>query len=344
MSGLEVRGLEARIEEFRLGPVNLDAGAGGATVLLGPSGSGKTTLLRTVAGLHACAAGEVRLDGERLDGLPPERRRIGLVPPDLGLFRHRRVRRNVSYPLDLRGDPEAAAKADRWLERFELRPLAERYPEQLSSGERQRVAMARALAAEPRLLLWDEPLAALDVESRDALLRLLRELLETEQLPLVLVTHDPSVAFALAARLVVLGRGKVRFDGPPATLARGPLDRFAARFLGYDNLYRRDELDRFGDPALTSRLAAAAGPEGVVVPEEAVRWDVPSGAGTAAHVASLRWGAGGWRVGLRCGALVLYARGSGEAPGVRVGDPVRLDVDAASCRPLFAPAEDAGAP
>ena len=334
MSLLEVVDLRADRGSFRLGPVRLEVPPGSATVLLGPSGAGKTTLLRAIAGFLPLAGGSVRLDGAAVEALPVERRRFGFVPPNLGLFPQRRVRDNVRYPLALAGAPDAAAKAANWIERFGLTDLRDRYPHELSSGQRQRVAMARALAAEPRALLWDEPLAALDVESRDVLVRLLRDLLETERLPLLLVTHDPTTAFALASRVVVLDSGTVRRDCTPEALARGPLDRFVARFLGYENLYSASELARAEGASLAPRLIAAAGPGGLVVPPEAVRWRPGPEGPHAAQVAALRWTAAGWVVALRHGSLTFHVATPGATPGVRIGDRVGIDVEPAELKPL----------
>jgi ABC-type Fe3+/spermidine/putrescine transport system ATPase subunit len=334
VTGLVVDAVEASRGGFRLGPIDLEAPDGEATVLLGPSGAGKTTLLRAIAGFVPLAGGQIRLGGTPVAREPPERRGIGFVPPDLGLFPHRRVRRNVSYPLDLRGTPDAAARATGWIERFGLAGLADRFPSELSSGERQRVALARALAAEPRLLLWDEPLSALDVESRDALVRTLREVLDEQRLPLLLVTHDPATAFALASRLVVLESGRIRYRGSPHDLARDPFDRFVARFLGYENLYTAEELARAAPGSgVAAALLAVAGPEGVAVPVEAVHWSPASAAG-GPHVASLRWGTGGWTVGVRDGALTVFSAPTRDPPAVRVADPVALRVEVAAARPL----------
>ncbi len=334
LTALEVRDLEAVHGSFRLGPIRLDAGGGEATVVLGPSGAGKTTLLRAIAGFLPLRSGTIRLDGRAIERLPPERRGLGFVPPDLGLFPHLRVRANVRYPLDLQGHPDRARRAATWLERFGLGRLEARYPAELSSGERQRVAMARALAAEPRVLLWDEPLAALDVESRDELLRLLRTVLEAERIPLLLVTHDPAVAFGLASRLVVLEGGRARFDGPPEGLAAGRLDRFAARFLGYENLYSLAELEAAHDAGLAPRLLAAAGSEGIVVPADAVRWTGATDGGPRAEVAAVRWTAGGWVVAFRDGSLTVRSGPSRDPPGVRVGDRVALRVEPEGWKPL----------
>ena len=221
------------------------------------------------------------------------------------------------------------------MERFGLLPLARKFPAELSSGERQRVAMARALAARPRCLLWDEPLSALDVESRDTLIRLLRELIEEERLPLLLVTHDPATAFALASRIVVLERGRVRSDGPPEALAAGRLDRFTARFLGYENLFLKEELMTAQDSGLGSMLLRASGPAGVVVPTEALAWErAPTSAESSARVRAVRWTAAGWVIAFQQGALTLHSAPTRDPPLVRVGDPVGLIVDPARVRPL----------
>ena len=336
MSGLELREATAERGGFRLGPVTLTVAAGTATVLLGPSGAGKTTLLRAVAGFLSLSSGTVWFDREDVGALPPEQRQFGFVPPNLGLLPHRRVEQNVSYPLDLRGDPDAARKARGWMERFELVDLARRYPSELSSGQRQRVAMARALAAEPRLLLWDEPLAALDVESRDGLIRLLRGLIESERLPLLLVTHDPSTAAALASRWVVLEQGRVRFDAAPEAISRGRLNRFTARFLGYENLYSPTELARAEGSSLAPALRAAAGPGGLVVPSNAVRWRAGPGGLHSARVEATRRISSGWVLALQQGSLTFHAAPERDVPPVRVGDPVSIEIDLDVLKPLEA--------
>lgn len=336
MSGLELREVTSARGRFRLGPVSLSVAAGTATVLLGPSGAGKTTLLRTVSGFLPPSSGTVWFDGEDVDAQPPERRRFGFVPPNLGLLPHRRVAQNVSYPLDLRGDADAVRKTRAWMERFELVDLARSYPSELSSGQRQRVAMARALAAEPRLLLWDEPLAALDVESRDGLIRLLRGLIESERLPLLLVTHDPSTAAALASRWVVLEEGRVRFDAAPDILSRGPLDRFTARFLGYENLYSPMELTRAEGSSLAPALRKAAGPGGIVVPSNAVRWRAGTGGPHSARVEATRRISSGWVLALQQGSLTFHAAPERDIPSVRVGDAVSIELELDGLKPLEA--------
>lgn len=334
VTDVRLSGVVVDRDRFRIGPVDLELRSSSATVLLGPSGAGKTSLLRGIAGFLPLQGGSVQVDGNAVERSPPERRGFGFVPPGLGLLPHRRVRQNVSYPLDLRGAPDARARAKRWIDRFELSGLADRYPAQLSSGQRQRVAMARALAAEPRALLWDEPLGALDVESRDVLLRLLRDLIESEGIPLLLVTHDPATAFALATNAVVLEGGRVRFQGEVSDLPHASLDRFMARFLGFENLFSRAELLRSGDGPLSRTLLRGAGPGGVVVPHEALRW-TPDASGTdLARVTSVRWAPRGWMLSVRQNGLTVYVHSSADSVRVRIGDTVRLDIDAARLRPL----------
>jgi len=321
-------------ERFRIGPVDLTIRSGSATVLLGPSGAGKTSLLRGIAGFLPLQRGTVRVDGTSVERAPPERRGFGFVPPGLGLLPHRRVRQNVSYPLDLRGAPDARARAQRWIDHFDLAKLADRYPTQLSSGQRQRVAMARALAAEPRALLWDEPLAALDVESRDVLLRLLRELIESEGIPLLLVTHDPTTAFALATNVVVLEAGRVRFHGELAALPHAPLDRFMARFLGFETLFSPEELATAMDGPLVRALREGSGPGGVVVPDDALRWTAAIAGADLAWVSAVRWTPRGWTLALRQGPLMFYLHSPADSLRLRVGDTVRLELDTTRLRPL----------
>ena len=339
MTGLAVADLEVERGSFHLGPVRLGVAPGTATVLLGPSGAGKTTLLRTIAGFVPPRSGSIRLDGAVLDGRPPERRGIGFVPPNLGLFAHRTVLGNVRYPLEIAGHPDVPAAARAWMERFDLLALADRYPRELSSGERQRVAMARALAARPRLLLWDEPLAALDVESRDVLQRLVRELLETERLPLLLVTHDATTALALADRLAVLDGGRQGFDGPPEALERRALDRFTARFLGFENVYSVDELARAGDGPLACALAAVAGPGGVAVPARALEWRTGSEEPRRGRVRSLRWERDGWTVLVDDAGLCVRLRAPSDARP-RIGEAVAVRVETSAVRPLRESAGD----
>jgi molybdate transport system ATP-binding protein len=235
-------GLDARLVVDR-GPFRLDVGLtaapGDVVALLGPNGAGKTTALRALAGLVPLTAGHLRLDGAELDGTPPESRPVGVVFQDYLLFPHLTALDNVAFGPRCRGasKAEARARAARWLERMGLAEHAGAKPRRLSGGQAQRVALARALAIRPRLLLLDEPLAALDARTRLEVRARLRRHLAGFEAVAVLVTHDPLDAMVLADRLVVVEDGRVVQEGTPAGIARRPRTDYIARLVGL-NLYR----------------------------------------------------------------------------------------------------------
>ena len=271
---------------FRLS-AQVRAHDGEVVVVLGPNGAGKSTLLRALAGLLPLDAGRIDVAGRTWDApadgtwVPPVERRCGLVFQDYRLFPHLAVRDNVAFGLRARGVPRRTARAQvqPWLERLGLSDLAGRRPLQLSGGQAQRVALARALAAEPSLLLLDEPLAALDARTRLDVRGLLREHLTSFAGPSVVVTHDPLEALVLADRVVVLEGGRVVQEGPPALLARRPATEYVARLMGL-NLWAgtvgdgRVELDGGG-----SVVAVGHAPDEVPPgPGERVLVAVPPGA------------------------------------------------------------------
>jgi molybdate transport system ATP-binding protein len=212
--------------------------------VIGPNGAGKTTLLRALAGLTSLTRGQLRLGELVLDDaaqsifLPPEKRPVGLVFQNYRLFPHLSVRSNVAFsPLARRlGRTQARRIADDWLSRLDLAELADRKPGQLSGGQAQRVALARALAAEPSLLLLDEPMAALDARTRSEVRAELSRHLSAYGGPTLLVTHDPLEAMVMANRLLVIENGVVVQEGTPADVARRPATQYVARLVGL-NLY-----------------------------------------------------------------------------------------------------------
>jgi molybdate transport system ATP-binding protein len=240
--------LDAAVE-LRLGRLHLEVeltvGTGELVVLLGPNGAGKTTLLRALAGLVAPDRGRVVLDGAVLEDtgagawVPTERRPIGFVFQDYLLFPHLSAVENVAFGLRARGvgRAEARRRAAAWLDRVGLADHAAARPRALSGGQAQRVALARAMVGEPRLLLLDEPLAALDATTRTVLRRDLRRHLAAFDGTRLLVTHDPLEAVALADRLVVLEAGRVTQTGGPAEVSQRPRSRYVAELVGV-NLYR----------------------------------------------------------------------------------------------------------
>jgi molybdate transport system ATP-binding protein len=229
--------------EFSL-EVAITAEPSEVVAVLGPNGAGKSTALRIVSGLAALDTGVLELDGRVLDDprtatfVAPANRHIGMVFQDHRLFPHLRVVDNVAFGLRSRGvaRPQARAIATGWLERLGLAELSRRRPRELSGGQAQRVALARALATSPKALLLDEPLAALDVQTRAEVQGELRQHLGQYDGPSLLVTHDPIEALLLATRIVVLEHGRVVQQGTPAEITQRPLTPYVARLVGV-NLY-----------------------------------------------------------------------------------------------------------
>jgi ABC-type Fe3+/spermidine/putrescine transport system ATPase subunit len=190
--------------------LSLEVPDGASAFLLGPSGSGKSTLLRCIAGLEPAYTGRVLLGGEPLDGLPPHERRVGLMAQEPALFPHLDVQRNVAFGLRYRGIPrrDQADEAGRWLALVGLDARADAAVDELSGGQRSRVALARTLAARPRAVLLDEPLASLDTELREDLGRRVKALLAAQGIPALWVTHDRAEAARLADRAWRLEAGR----------------------------------------------------------------------------------------------------------------------------------------
>jgi len=244
--------------------VTLAAAADETVAVLGPNGSGKTTLLRVLAGLDEME-GRVVLDGQVLDDsargvhVPAERRSAGLVFQDHVLFPHLTAVENVAFGLRARGRPHAAAVARRWLNEAGLGDRAEALPRALSGGQAQRVALLRALATEPKLLLLDEPLSALDISVRADVRRELSRQLASFHGVRLLVTHDPVEAMALADRLVVLEHGSVVQSGTPDEVTARPRSRFVADLAGVNLLRGRAYGDHVALAAQASLAAVDAG-------------------------------------------------------------------------------------
>jgi spermidine/putrescine transport system ATP-binding protein len=221
-----------------LNDISFKVGTGETVCLLGASGSGKSTLLRIIAGLEDPDSGYISFDGIDLTSTPPHLRDFGLVFQDYALFPHLSVYDNVAFGLKMRRLPqgEISRRVAGSLELVNLGPFENRQVTDLSGGEQQRVALARALATRPRLLMFDEPLGALDRTLREDLLNELRMILHHTEIPAIYVTHDQEEAFAIADRVLILHDGKIVREGTPADVWANPESAFVAGFLGLGNV------------------------------------------------------------------------------------------------------------
>jgi len=232
---ISVDGVTKEFGEFRaLDDVSLEVQDGSLTALLGPSGSGKSTLLRVIAGLELPDTGRVVIAGEDATALPAQRRGIGFVFQHYAAFKHMTVRDNVAFALTIRKRPkqEIRERVDELLALVQLQGFADRYPSRFFGGQRQRMALARALAAKPRVLLLDEPFGALDARVRAELRDWLRRLHEEVHVTTVFVTHDQEEAMEVADRVAVMDHGRLEQVGAPAELYDEPASEFVLRFVG----------------------------------------------------------------------------------------------------------------
>ena len=248
MSGASASGggsrgwLRCRVGDFEL-RLDWDVDAGRTLVLFGPSGSGKTTALRGMAGLLRPLAGRVEIGGQAVYDsaarlwIPAHRRRVGYLTQQYHLFPHLNLARNVAYGMEPGRRKEAKRRIDELLDTFQLRGLEERYPWELSGGQQQRAALARAIAARPRLLLLDEPFSALDAGLRRALRQELRATLERNPIPVVLVTHDREEALSLGDDVQVMENGRTIARGAPVEALGQPGQAAVARLVGVENLF-----------------------------------------------------------------------------------------------------------
>ena len=204
--------------------------------LLGPSGCGKTTTLRMIAGFETPDRGRIFLHGEDVTQRPPQSRRIGIVFQDYALFPHMSVLENVCFGMRLVAKRERPVKAQKWLKLMELEGLESRYPHELSGGQQQRVALARTLAAEPDLVLLDEPFSNLDAALRESTRKEMRRLFKETGTTVILVTHDQAEALSFADKVGVMSQGMLCQLNTPEDIYKSPDSAFVAEFLGHTNL------------------------------------------------------------------------------------------------------------
>nr|AYC63859.1 Sulfate ABC transporter ATP-binding subunit [Dichotomosiphon tuberosus] len=218
-----------------LNHINLEIKKNSLVAILGPSGSGKSTLLRIIAGFEKPTLGRIWLFGKNATNIPVQKRQIGFVFQDYGLFKNFTVFKNIAFGQYLKNEFNIS-KINDLLNLIELDKFSNFYPDQLSGGQKQRIAFARALTIEPKILLLDEPFGALDIQVRKKLRIWLKYLHEKLSLTIIFVTHDQQEAMELANEVIILNKGRVEQMGSPEEICRYPATEFIKNFLSSGNL------------------------------------------------------------------------------------------------------------
>lgn len=241
---VEMKNIEKHYGDFKASDnVSFGIEKGKLVALLGPSGSGKTTILRMIAGLENPDAGDILIDGKRVNDIPAAKRGIGFVFQNYALFRYMTVFDNIAFGLEIQKVPKAAIK-ERVMELIELTGLSgmeKRYPNQLSGGQRQRVAFARALAPNPQVLLLDEPFAAIDAKVRTELRNWLKEMIHKVGITSIFVTHDQEEAVEVADEIIITNHGRIEQMGTPTEIYKKPDTPFVAQFIGRSTIVKHYE-------------------------------------------------------------------------------------------------------
>ncbi len=235
---IRVENLYKNWRDFSLKDINLEVKKGEYFVLLGPTGAGKTLLLETIAGFHIPERGKIWIEGKDVTALPPEKRRVGFIYQDYSLFPHLNVKQNIEFGLKLKKSSEGSEKrVNEIMNWLRISHLAHRYPQTLSGGEQQKVAIARAISIEPSLLLLDEPLSALDQRTREYLREELKRVNRELGITMVHVTHDHIEAMLLADRVGVMMNGRIVQVGAPDEIFSRPCSIELANFVGVGNIF-----------------------------------------------------------------------------------------------------------
>ena len=333
MATLELRGIKKHYGNIHaVDGVDLAIAEGEFLAILGPSGCGKTTLMRMIAGLEMPSAGEVLIGGRPVTHLPPRARNVSMVFQSYALYPHMAVAENIAFPLKARHVARAEREAKvKWAAALlGIEPLLKRRPARLSGGEKQKVALARALVRDPVLFIFDEPLSSLDAQVRAMARSELRQLHERTGITTVYVTHDQLEALGMGDRIAIMKSGQVRQVGTPQQLYDQPADTFVAKFLGTPpmNLLERDgRILGFRPEYLRPVLSAAPGAGALRL---------------AVHIMELEFLGAEWQVygQLENGAnpqKLLAKAAPAVAAGLRVGETREFAVERAHLR-FFDPA------
>jgi putative spermidine/putrescine transport system ATP-binding protein len=320
--------------------LNLEVRKGEFLSLLGPSGSGKTTILMMLAGFEGATSGDILLDGEKIDHLPPYRRGMGVVFQNYALFPHMSVAENVAFPLEMRGAPksEVRPRVKAALDRVQLGHLADRRPDQLSGGQQQRVALTRALVYEPKVILMDEPLGALDKKLREEMQLEIRELHRRLGLTIIFVTHDQFEALTMSDRIAIFDAGKIAQIGTAGEVYDHPHNRFVAEFIGETNLLdgvvkgpTAVELANGATVAVPHHGHAVGNRVSVSIRPERLRLDGNGENRLEATISDVVYQGDHLRLHLDAGALSLVARLERGAAERRTGERATVSFAAADC-------------
>lgn len=319
---IEVRGLFKRFgHHLAANNVSFEIDKGKLIGFLGPSGGGKTTILRMLAGLETPDQGDIYFDGQRVNELTPQQRNIGFVFQNYALFKHMTVYENIAFGLKVRKRPKAeiAERVHGLLELTGLRGLENRLPMQLSGGQRQRVAFARALAPEPKLLLLDEPFAAIDAKVRKELRSWLKETIDRVGITTIFVTHDQDEAVEVADEIMIINHGQMEQKGAPYTIYQYPESPFVAQFIGETSVL--DDVSALrGFEGVDACGQAIIRPEFVEIGYD---YELPhSSAAERGIVRNVYFRGNSWQVEVEVGGLRLFAYRSLEKVTMKPGDSI----------------------
>lgn len=346
---IEIESLSRKWKTFALDKLSLKIESGEYFVILGPTGAGKTLLLELIAGFHSPDSGKILIEGKDVTNLPPEKHDLAFVYQDYSLFPHMSVKKNIEFGMRMK-KIKSQEKLREIAKDLRITHLLERHPLTLSGGEQQRVSLARALVTDPKILLLDEPLSALDPRTQESARELLSNIHKNKKLTVMHITHDQTEARIMADRIAVIMDGKLMQVGTPEEIFEKPVDSRVASFVGFENMLsgRVTSADRgllrieagkiaiyaSGDIEAGSEVHAFLRPENIVISKTSAQSSIRNSLhGRVTEV----WILGALvRVKIDCGILLnaLITRQSAEEMDIHPGVPVYVQFKASSVHVL----------